>query len=268
MGITLGPHRNKPARFKRGRVVFLVLGTLLALVALVRWQAVLSVLGRWLIESQPPQRADLILVLGGDFWGPRVIKGADLATFGYAPIVLLSSPPYRNRPEGELAVPFLVQKGYRREYFDIFPHYAQSTIAEAVALRGELSRRRVKKVLLVTSSYHSRRAAIVFRLFCPGIQFISIPAPDANYRADGWWEHDTSREIFFSEAEKIAGTLVIAYPAYLLDRWRAELHEAAGRLDRRIVTGVEWFRFVSTKPATFAASLPGKPAPSPTAASS
>jgi uncharacterized SAM-binding protein YcdF (DUF218 family) len=203
------------------RRLLLIAAVLLAAVLLIQWQAALSVLGSSVIDSQPPRSADIILVLGGDFWGPRVVKAAELGTLGYAPTVLISGPPYVNRPEGELAVDFLVQRGFRREMFAVFAHTAASTIAEAVALRSELARRGVKHVILVTSNYHSRRAAMVFRLFCPGIRFISVPAPDSF--AKDWWKSRASREIFFSEWTKIVGTLTIAYPRYLASRWETRL---------------------------------------------
>lgn len=204
------------------RYLFLSVAVVMAVLVL-EWQAVLTFLGGGLVDSQSPQPADLILVLGGDFWGPRVVKAAELGKAGYAPLVLISSPPYAGRPEGELAVDFLVKRGYPREMFDIFPHTAASTIAEAIVLRGELSRRQAKRVLLVTSSYHSRRAAIVFRLFCPGIHFISIPATDLSYDARDWWKTRASRQIFFAECIKIIGTVTIGYPTYLVSRWKAQI---------------------------------------------
>ena len=195
-------------------IAVLVVATLLA----IGWQGVLATLGGLLVDAERPERADLILVLGGDFWGPRVIEAAELGRHGYAPVVLISSPPYAGRPEGELAVEFLVKRGYRREMFAVFPHNATSTVAEANAVRGELERRGVHRVLLVTSNYHSRRAAIVFRLFCGGIRFISVPAADPNYPADRWWKGEGSRNVFYSEWVKIAGSLLIAYPRYLVSR--------------------------------------------------
>lgn len=193
---------------------FLILTAVLG----IRWQATLTSLGSFLVDSQPPRRADLILVLGGDFWGPRVLTGAELARLRYAPIALISGPPYRGRPEGEFAVDFLVQKGYPRELFQVFGHHADSTIAEANALRGERARRHVRRVLLVTSAYHSRRATIVLTLFCPGVRFISVPAPDSHYHAAGWWNDDSSRQLFFSEWAKILGSLLVAYPTYAISR--------------------------------------------------
>jgi len=184
---------------------------------LFRWK-MLAAAGNYLVYSQTPRKADLILVLGGNFWGERVVEGAELARQGYAPVVLLSSPPYRGLPQGELSIPFLVQKGYREDNLQVFAHDANSTIAEANALRPELARRRVKRVILVTSSYHSRRAAVVFRLFCPGIEFISVAADDPQFHPGTWWEDDISRRLFYSEWEKIAGSVLIAYPTYLVRR--------------------------------------------------
>jgi uncharacterized SAM-binding protein YcdF (DUF218 family) len=204
--------------FTFGQVLLAGLLILTAILA-IRWQATLTSLGGFLVDTQPPQKADLILVLGGDFWGPRVLTGAELARLRYAPIALFSSPPYVGRPEGELAIEFLVQKGYPKELFQVFAHHAGSTIAEANALRGELARRHAKRVLLVTSNYHSRRATIVLTLFCPGVQFISISAPDPHYHIDQWWHDDSSRRLFFSEWSKILGSVVAAYPTYLVSRW-------------------------------------------------
>src|SRR5579863_1347877 len=84
------------------------------LVAAIRWQATLAWMGEFLVCPDRPEHADLILVMGGDFLGQRVLKGADLGAKGFAPVVLISGPPYGWRPEGELAVEFLVDHGYPR----------------------------------------------------------------------------------------------------------------------------------------------------------
>lgn len=194
----------------------LIVATILA----IRWQSTLSSLGSFLVDSQIPQQADLILVLGGDFWGPRVLTGAELGTHHFAPVVLLSGPTYNGQPQGELSIDFLVQKGYSRDLFQTFATDATSTISEAAALRGELARRHARRVLLVTSNFHSRRATIVLSLFCPGVKFISVPAPDSHYHIVKWWEDDSSKQLFFSEWTKILGTVLVAYPEYLVSRLR------------------------------------------------
>jgi uncharacterized SAM-binding protein YcdF (DUF218 family) len=210
---------DKGTASRRWAIFLTAICVILVVAMAVRWQATLTSLGGFLVDSQPPQRADLILVLGGDFFGPRVLTGAELARLRYAPIVLISGPPYGRRPEGEMAIEFLAQKGYPRELFQVFGHHASSTIEEANVLRGELARRHVKRVLLVTSSFHSRRATIVLTLFCPGVRFISIPAADSHYHAAGWWNDDSSRKLFFSEWAKIVDSVLVAYPSYVVSRF-------------------------------------------------
>jgi uncharacterized SAM-binding protein YcdF (DUF218 family) len=185
---------------------------------MVEWRAVLSYLGNYLISNDAPQRADLILVLGGNFYGPRVLKGADLLAQGYAPIALFSGPLYQGRPQGDASITFLVRQGYSTRGLESLGNHAESTIEEAQADRAELVRRGAKRVLLVTASFHSRRSAIVFRLFCPGIQFISVPASDPQYHPDTWWTDSSSKRLFFSEWEKIIGTVLVAYPKYRFGR--------------------------------------------------
>ncbi len=108
--------------------------------------------------------------------------------------------------EGDYAISFLATHGYSTRLFESFGHHAHSTIEEAITLRGELRRRHVKRVILVTSDFHSRRSAIVFRLFCPGIDFISVPRPEPDFHADRWWADPPSKALFYSEWTKIFGT--------------------------------------------------------------
>ena len=35
-------------------------------------------MGRFLVETQPPEKADMIVVLGGDWYGNRILKAAEL----------------------------------------------------------------------------------------------------------------------------------------------------------------------------------------------
>ena len=197
-------------------------------VSLFQWQSTLAWLGELLVCSDRPEHADLVLVLGGDFWGPRVLLGAELGTKRYAPLVLISGPPYGGRPEGQLAVDFLVDRGYPRSLFEVFGHHEGSTVGEAIMLRGELARRGVKRVIVVTSNYHSRRAKIVLSLFCPGVKFDSVPAPDSHYDPRIWWKDPAMRDLFAGEVVKIAGSIFFAYPRHLLaSLWSRALGSSA-----------------------------------------
>ena len=194
-----------------------------AIVALFLWfqrQSILDWSARFLVLSQPPQHADLILVLGGDFYGPRVSRAAQLADDGYAPVVLISGPPYQGRPEGEWAIEYLAAHGHTEPFYAVFGHNAHSTVDEAIAVCPELKRRAAKRVLLVTSSYHSRRADVVFRLFCPGADYISVPASDPHYDPGRYRSDPSSAALFRSEWQKLFGSIFVAYPEYLVTRFR------------------------------------------------
>ena len=164
--------RSRPRRVL-GLVVrglFLLTLALLALAA-IRWQATLNWLGNYLICSDPLEPADLILVMGGDFWGPRVSKAAQLGAQGLAPLVLISGPPYAGRPEGELAIEFLVQQGYPKDKFAVFAHHEPSTLGEVRVLASELARRGVKRVIVVTSSYQLQTLRASVPLILPRDSF-------------------------------------------------------------------------------------------------
>jgi uncharacterized SAM-binding protein YcdF (DUF218 family) len=194
--------------FRLGGIILL---SLLVATA-INYPFTLTWLAKFLVLSEPPEQADLVLILGGDFWGSRALMGAELGARGYAPKVLISGPPYVDRPESELSIDFLVTKGYRREMFLSFPIAVKSTTDEAIAVCPELNRLGAKKVLLVTSSYHSRRANIVFRLFCPSVGYRSVAARDDQFEVENWWKTERFRRIFLSEWEKLFGTLLWKYP--------------------------------------------------------
>src|SRR5260370_2874006 len=129
-------------------LVFLLLGG-------IAYPLTLTWLAKFLLLSQRPEQADLILILGGDFYGPRALLGAELGKLGYAPKVLISGALYQNRPEGEFAVRFLAERGYRRELFVIFSSTTQSTLEEPIPLCPCLDRPAASSVLIVTSASHA-----------------------------------------------------------------------------------------------------------------
>jgi uncharacterized SAM-binding protein YcdF (DUF218 family) len=188
------------------------------LLAVIFRPFILTALARFLMLSEQPERADLVLVLGGDFWGPRALMGAKLGAGGYAQRVLISGPPYNHQPESELSIRFLVEKGYRRELFVGFSHSSKSTVDEAIAVCPELKRLGAAKVLMVTSGYHSRRANVVFRLFCPAVKWHSVAAVDPQFEPENWWKTPRYRKIFFSEWTKLIGTVFWKYPIYEMHR--------------------------------------------------
>lgn len=194
------------------------LAILVLLLAAAQPEPLLPWLGAVLVESQTPRPADLIVVLGGDFWGSRVLTAANLAVAGYAPAVLISGRPYlsghRWVPEGEMAILFLVQRGYPRELFRSFAHQANSTVGEIAVLVPELRRLRVRRALVVTSNYHSRRAGVLLRSLAPDFEVIVIAAPEKGFEPGAWWKTTDGRQIFFGEWVRLIWNLGVAQWPY------------------------------------------------------
>jgi len=163
-------------------------------------------LGDFLVRSQAPFKADMVVVLAGDESGRRIVKAAELVKHGYAPRILVSGPLccYGAR-ESDLAIPFAVARGYPREWFLALPHDANSTKAEARVVVGELKRRGVKRFIVVTSNYHTRRAGSAYRALVPAEDFRVVAAPDWAFRPDDWWRsRDGQKQVFFEWAKTVA----------------------------------------------------------------
>src|SRR5271165_3295872 len=102
------------------------------------------------VHAGPPENADIIVVIGGDFVGYRILKAAELAREGYAPNVLVSGAgSIYGFHESDLAVDFAVMHGYSRELFIPFQYPAVNTADEARHIIPELMKRGVHKFLLV-----------------------------------------------------------------------------------------------------------------------
>jgi uncharacterized SAM-binding protein YcdF (DUF218 family) len=198
-------------RFKTTRKV--VIGSVISIcfvlstMLVVFRQSVLSALGQFLSVSESPEKADLIYVLAGDFLGSRVLVGAELGARGYAKKVLLGGGPYQNSYQSDLAIPFAMQHGYPPHLFVPVRLLARSTIEEAIELGPMFRTRGAKRIILVTSNYHARRASLVFRLFLPDLCFSTVSAPDKSFDPKCWWQNQQNRKILFTEYWKMLGTL-------------------------------------------------------------
>jgi len=167
----------------------------------------LAALGRALVEDDGPAKADAIVVLGGDAWGLRLEKAAGLVKAGYAPRVLISGAPAAyGANESDLAIPYIVREGYPAEWFVALHNHTMSTREECFVLLPELRRRQVRSLILVTSNYHSARAARIFRAVERAIGYTvdlhMVAAPDPYFAPDAWWQNREGRKTTLNEWEK------------------------------------------------------------------
>lgn len=193
---------------RRSRVWLLLLClVLLIAVASPLW---LRAIGAALIRDDGPAKADAAVVLAGDQWGNRILKGAELVRDGYVPVVFVSGPPYYAEHESEAAIRMAVAHGYPREWFISAPNDALSTREEARAMLEELRRRGVRRFLLVTSDYHTARAARIYRDAERSMggepEFRVVAAPDKHFHKEGWWRTREGLKTVFFECSKTLAT--------------------------------------------------------------
>jgi uncharacterized SAM-binding protein YcdF (DUF218 family) len=194
----------------RRRRVALRLGVALLLVAIAAYLTRglwLGALGRALVEDDGPAKADAVVVLGGDVWGTRIETAARLVRSGYAPVVLISGEPVAyGVNEADLAIPYIVGKGYPAEWFVALRNEGMSTVAESFVLLRELRRRQVRSLILVTSDFHTARAARTYRAAGRAlgyrVEMHVVPAPDRYFSAGAWWRNREGRKTALGEWEK------------------------------------------------------------------
>ncbi len=165
----------------------------------------LAAAGQYLIRTDPPFAADIVVVPGGDGYGHRILKAAEVVRQGLARQVLVSGPDgMYGLHESDLAIPFAVRHGNPQEWFVPLVHEGTSTREEAGIVAAELRRRGVRRCLLVTSDYHTRRAGRLFRRAAPEIEFRVLAAPDEFFRASQWWRSREGQKVFVLEWTKTA----------------------------------------------------------------
>ena len=198
---------------RRGRFTRLLLFSAAFLAILYFSRAIwLQALGTALIHDDGPAKADIAVVLAGDYWGVRLTKGAELVQQGYVPQVLVSGPPgFYGINEADAAIQYGVSKGYPAAWFVPLRHQGLSTKEEAEAVFDWLQSHQVRSFLLVTSSYHTARARRIFlaaerrRGGAPTLR--AVASGDRFFSPEHWWQTREGQKIGFMEWSKTIATV-------------------------------------------------------------
>jgi uncharacterized SAM-binding protein YcdF (DUF218 family) len=190
---------------RRGFFYFISAAILLLITAVLLRHPILSALGHALVEDDGVQKADCILVPGGDTAGSRIVRAAQIARAGYAPYVLVDGPAGLMGHESDVTIRYATLQGFPADLFHAvwLPKGLDSTSEEMkYVANGILKQNKVKKVLLVTSNYHTRRAARFLRKQAPWLDVIAVPAPDPYFTTDTWWKTRNGKKVFLFEWTK------------------------------------------------------------------
>ncbi len=182
----------------------IVLAAVLVLCALLYWarHPIMRFAGESWVVDAPAAHADALLLLGDDnFYADRATHAAELIRHGVAPVVVASGR--RLRPSAgvvELQEHDLIERGVPKDKIIRFPHDADSTKEEAVALARFCADRHFRSVIVVTSNYHARRARYIFDKVFPVTISVSVAgAHDGDFDPENWWEKRKSQGLFIHE---------------------------------------------------------------------
>ncbi len=158
--------------------------------------------GRYLITEDTVQPADAIVVLAGTR-GSRWLEALHLYQDGTAPAIVLSSDRLEAAEfvlqgrgvslprESDLVRDAMIQLGVPPGAVEVFRSSVDNTAQEAAATRQLAVRRHWKRLVIVTSKYHTRRARFAFNRAFRGTG-IDIRVRATRYdpiTPATWWMH-------------------------------------------------------------------------------
>lgn len=173
-------------------------------------------LGSFLAKEDPIEKADAILVLAGTPMN-RPLEGADLYLAGYSPRIVLSRQTMERGEQalGDRGVAFaedvdrtrdvFVRLGIPAEAIIIPPRIHDSTAAEAITLRELAGAHGWRRVIIVSSKYHLRRAGFAFRRELRGTR-IEILMRGTRYddaQPERWWRRRRDIREITAEVPKL-----------------------------------------------------------------
>jgi uncharacterized SAM-binding protein YcdF (DUF218 family) len=191
-------------------VLCVLLAIAAAVTATLRWGGYLLIEG-----DRLPAHVDAAIVLQGSTEAEKVrVAGAmNLLRQGIAQNVLLSIPPHLfwDEPALPAAHAYLERKygpdATQRVYFCEVGPNVNSTEGEAMYLETCIRERGWKSIAVVTSNYHSRRAAMLWRRMLrhqnSGTEFCLYEVPDPDFQAQGWWRKRLYAKTWFFEFTKL-----------------------------------------------------------------
>lgn len=157
---------------------------------------------RWLVARDPPQRADAVVVLAGDPDYERTKTGARLVLDGQARLLVLTGGEPGPGDSAQSLRDVALRAGVPPARIRL-ERVSHSTHESLEAVRTILEREGVRRVIVVTSPYHQRRAAWAARRSLRGIAILSQPAEPAAWKPEGWWQTARGRRLVIGEYAKL-----------------------------------------------------------------
>lgn len=184
------------------------------LIAILSFTLLLSLTSGNFLVVNDPRPADVIVVLAGETnWRPA--RALQLLSQGYAPKMLLDVPTNAiiyNQNTLDIARQY-VQTLARKDAISICSIAGLSTKEEAKDVARCLHGTGARRILVVTSDYHTRRARSTFEHELRGYQVSIAAAFDSEQFGVPWWYHRQWAKMNLDEWLRLMWW-------ELVDRWR------------------------------------------------
>jgi uncharacterized SAM-binding protein YcdF (DUF218 family) len=173
-------------------------------------------IGRFMAGEDPLDRADAIFVLAGTR-AERPLEAADLFRDGYAPRIVVTRAPVEQAvfyveqrgitvaTDFDLTKEILVQLGVPESALIAPARIHDNTAEEAQTLRELAVQRQWRRVIVVTSKYHLRRAGLASRRALRGTD-VQLLMRGSRYDASTparWWTRRSDIRWLVSEVPKL-----------------------------------------------------------------
>lgn len=170
--------------------------------------------GGWLVRNDELRPSDLIVIMMGPV-PDRALQAAELYQKGFAKHIVFTN---EFQPGADQLEPLgiklettadvfrkaLVKLGVPDSAIILLPYVSSSTQDEALWIAKFLADNpQYQSLILVTSSYHSRRAGAIFRQVLrhlpDRLQMTVSPNPYTSFRVEDWWKDRMSAKLLILE---------------------------------------------------------------------
>lgn len=188
---------------KRSALVVIVI-VILSLLLVLFYQGVLRKIGQWIVVDEKPRSAEAVVVLcSGIEYYPRLMEAAELYNKGVINKIIING----NRKTDEIRA--LEARGYQPccpwyedslRVLDVFSvprdsvipiavEDAYDTVSEAKGVGEVVLSKGLKRIIITTSKYHTRRAQYIWKkLFRDRLTIFMVAAKQDPYEPDTWWK--------------------------------------------------------------------------------
>ncbi len=179
-------------------------------------EPILSEVGNFLVVSDSLDKADVIEVLSAQ----TVLyqKAAELLSQGWAPRIVITKGVNPHRVEQlklygiselesyEKAAAILRFLKIPESEIEIIDGYNKSTADEARKLRRYMLDQGLKRLIVVTSNFHTRRSRLLFRRVFKGTDItivVQAAPPDYEFEPEKWWTRRRDSKTLLWEYQKL-----------------------------------------------------------------